>query len=169
VLLIPEVGITPFATAGQFFGGVTAAMAPVSEIVAFNGTPSVSLQHQPANTPSLTIVGTFVNKWGHSTSVIVHPPGSTVRVVDWLNESEPKNPMDRVVGADELVITDGLGNTIPAYGIVKVEYAITAKSIEHVFDYDEATKSFKTAWAIALLGDQSATLRLDGPLLKGLR
>jgi hypothetical protein len=168
VLCIPAVLPDYRFTSGGFVSSEPATMAPVAEALSFSGTPSVSLRFQPAGDLAITPIGQFVNKYGHAFTPLIRKPGETVRVVDWKSETEPINPRDRVVGVDELVCTDQFGNSIAAYGLLNVDYSITATRNEFIFDYDDATGEFMTAWIIALNGDQNATLQLSGPVMKAL-
>jgi len=168
VLCVPAVLPTYRFTSGNFVSSEPATMAPVAEALSFSGTPSASLRFQPAGDIAIVPVGQFVNKWGTAFTPIIRKPGETVRVVDWKSETEPINPRDRVVGVDELVCADQFGNSIAAYGLVNVDYSITAIRNEFIFDYDDATGEFMTAWIIALNGDQNATLQLSGPVMKAL-
>jgi hypothetical protein len=169
VICVPQVMPDFQLTAGQFVANENATIDAVGEVVTFSGSASASLRYQPAGTPAVVPVGQFVNRYGHAFTPIIAKPGETVRVVDWITETEPKNPRDRVVGVDELVCADPFGNAIPAYGIVKVDYGVTANTFDYLFDYDENTGEFKGAWVVAIFEDQTFTLQLQPPVMKSLK
>ena len=161
-------------TSGQLSSAINFDGVPVLETLVFSGSASQGLRYQPVNGVQLDIVsGSFVNKWGVTFTPMLIYPGGSVRVVDWVNANEFKNARVRSpTGQDEVVIADGLGNAIEAFGVLRASYSTSYNIFNFTFDWDAEKKVFKEAFIIAILNTvppQTATLKLDPPPLNKVK
>jgi len=168
IRVFPAVGATVISTVGSVQPGSEPKSMYVKDSISFNGSPSASLQYQPAGAVDVTrLSGYFFDRWGRQFTPRIKLPGQTFTAVTWVNSYTFGGPVSREVGEDEIVICSG-NNSIPCYGVLEVGYTVMFKRHMYDFEYDQNTKRFRTAFVAARYGEQFASQQVQPPAMRGV-
>lgn len=144
----------------------------VMEVVSFQNSANASLKYPPSGSIASEVIGSLKALGGGGSGLTVRGPGSRVIDVTYLPEGNGRytNPRPRVLGPNEIAITDMFDHPVPVSGLVRISYASMYDLYWYQYDRttdEEGGIAFVTGYLVALDATERAThLQLQPPSTK---
>jgi len=157
--------VYPLTAAGQSHS------LAVKESLVFNNSSSAQLKYSPLNgNISINTSGDyFIDRWNDNFLPQIKKPGEKVKVVEWIDQNRFKNPIEKIVGDKEIIVTKFPGFAMESYGFANVTYSTKYVKYKYNFVFDDEIRRFKESFLLVKTNDgKTGSIQLKPPQMTGL-